>query len=293
MLEQFLESNKYSKCYLNIITKARKRIAKNKEYVEIHHILPKSIYPEYKNLKKHPWNGVELSAREHFICHWLLTKIFTEKRKIKQMHKAFAGLSMSNDVQKRNLTSKQYEIIRKSISEAQKGKIPWNKNKKIGSPSDESNLKRSESMKQHWSEHAHPRKGKPSWLAGRAGTNPYTKERCNQQKELMRKLFQENPDRAANMSAETFYFLFKEEPLQIHNLKKYCRDNKLNYTLMLAAINKNIEYEGYCRNNSKYSIKIPFSTREDKLQCPHCGHKGKKIAAMKRWHFNNCKSYST
>ena len=68
----FLE-NKYTRWYFNIIYKSDDLRIKGK--TELHHVLPKSMFPEYKNLREHSWNGVYLTAREHFICHWLLTKM--------------------------------------------------------------------------------------------------------------------------------------------------------------------------------------------------------------------------
>jgi NUMOD3 motif len=38
----------------------------------IHHILPISLFPEFKNLHKNPWNGLKLSHRDHFVAHYLL-----------------------------------------------------------------------------------------------------------------------------------------------------------------------------------------------------------------------------
>jgi ATPase subunit of ABC transporter with duplicated ATPase domains len=62
------KQNKYSKWYFNIIKK--RKILSFEGYAEIHHILPKSLggTNEAENL-------VKLTAREHFICHLLLTKI--------------------------------------------------------------------------------------------------------------------------------------------------------------------------------------------------------------------------
>jgi len=40
----------------------------------LHHILPKSIFPQYSNLKIHDWNGVHLSYYDHYYAHWLLTE---------------------------------------------------------------------------------------------------------------------------------------------------------------------------------------------------------------------------
>ena len=54
--------NKYTKWYYNIIYKAKDIKIKNQ--TELHHILPKSLFPEYKNLKEHSWNGVNLTPEE-------------------------------------------------------------------------------------------------------------------------------------------------------------------------------------------------------------------------------------
>ena len=42
-------------------------------YFEFHHILPKSIFPNWSTRDS---NIVPLTAREHFFCHQLLTKIY-------------------------------------------------------------------------------------------------------------------------------------------------------------------------------------------------------------------------
>lgn len=43
-------------------------------YLERHHILPKSIWPEYKDLRSCKWNCARLTARQHFIAHKFLAK---------------------------------------------------------------------------------------------------------------------------------------------------------------------------------------------------------------------------
>lgn len=58
----------YQKIYNQIVNRARSR--KLEGYVERHHILPKSMGGS--NAKE---NLVDLTAREHFICHVLLAKI--------------------------------------------------------------------------------------------------------------------------------------------------------------------------------------------------------------------------
>lgn len=43
------------------------------QYFEFHHILPRSLFPNWSKRKS---NIVPLTAREHFFCHQLLTKIY-------------------------------------------------------------------------------------------------------------------------------------------------------------------------------------------------------------------------
>lgn len=80
------KDNKYTKVYYQIIENAKKRI--NEGYVEKHHIIPRSCggTDDISNL-------VSLTGREHFICHWLLTKMVTESTHIRNMHYAFKMMS--------------------------------------------------------------------------------------------------------------------------------------------------------------------------------------------------------
>jgi hypothetical protein len=97
----------YQKIYNDIILKAksenRKKLKKTDDkyiYYENHHILPKclgGIYDE-KNL-------VLLTAREHFVCHKLLTYIYPNNRKIVC---AFHYMCFNNKAN-RKLSSNDYE----------------------------------------------------------------------------------------------------------------------------------------------------------------------------------------
>ena len=71
----FIE-NKYHSLYFSIIENAKHR--KIDDYVEKHHIIPKSM-----GGSNDPSNLVSLTAREHFICHRLLMKITSGKDKVK------------------------------------------------------------------------------------------------------------------------------------------------------------------------------------------------------------------
>jgi hypothetical protein len=104
--------NKYTSWYYNIITNAQLRISSKDTYSETHHIIPKSL-----NGGNDQINLVELTAREHFICHWLLTKMLTDKKDKARMIKALERMTVSNDYQLRyKINSKLFEIIRKNAA---------------------------------------------------------------------------------------------------------------------------------------------------------------------------------
>jgi hypothetical protein len=77
-LSKFFDENKYARWYCLIVDRALcENRAKGSMYFERHHILPKAktMWPEFASLRDHPWNGVLLTPREHFICHRLLTRM--------------------------------------------------------------------------------------------------------------------------------------------------------------------------------------------------------------------------
>jgi len=182
----------YKKIYNQIIDKAKNRNIDG--YYENHHIIPKCVGG--KNIKS---NIVKLTAREHFICHWLLHNIFPENSKLANAFsmmclvrsenqnryipssriveyskiisrkfksgdynaKYWSGKKRSdisgdnhytkknpeikNQISKKLLGHTVSEETRKKISEKNKNRIPWNKNKKLPPLSEEVRKKISES----------------------------------------------------------------------------------------------------------------------------------------------------
>ena len=104
--------NKYTLWYYNIVNNAMSRSLVN-DYYEKHHIIPKSL-----GGGDSPYNLVYLTAREHFICHLLLTKMLTGPFKYKMVF-ALTRMVTLNKKQKRYLpSSRTYEILKKLRSEA-------------------------------------------------------------------------------------------------------------------------------------------------------------------------------
>ena len=109
--------------YNTIIQKAkienRVKLRKNQinyHYYESHHILPKCL-----GGKDDKDNLVLLTAREHYICHKLLTYIYKENPKIIC---AFHYMTYSKNY---NKTSRDYAYARELWIKNMKGNIPWNK----------------------------------------------------------------------------------------------------------------------------------------------------------------------
>ena len=103
--------NKYTKCYYNIIAQAQSRVKVDNTYYEKHHIIPKSLGGT--NVKS---NLVHLTAKEHYICHRLLTKMVIGVAKYK-MIEAVAIFS-HNKNRTLSYTSSQLNAIRSANAEA-------------------------------------------------------------------------------------------------------------------------------------------------------------------------------
>jgi 5-methylcytosine-specific restriction endonuclease McrA len=122
------KDNKYTKLYFIITDRARDRVLET--YTERHHIIPQSLggSDDRDNL-------VDLTGKEHFICHWLLIKM-TEGEQRNKMLYALQGMKAENKYQQRyssSITARVYEKYRiehaknHSIVMKSKNLIPWNK----------------------------------------------------------------------------------------------------------------------------------------------------------------------
>ena len=119
--------NKYTRWYNNITENAKSRIIDG--YTERHHIHPRSL-----GGTDNADNLVNLTAREHFICHWLLTKMHTGEARGKMINALYL-MQGKNQYQDRYINSRVYEILRTEyaqyISKLNKGrKQPLEENTK-------------------------------------------------------------------------------------------------------------------------------------------------------------------
>lgn len=97
---------KYIKIYYDICEKGK--FDRVLEYSESHHIIPRCMggSDDLSNLTR-------LSAREHYLAHYLLTKMHPNDYKILY---AFGAMRLNTKYVIRIYTSKQYENIKKALS---------------------------------------------------------------------------------------------------------------------------------------------------------------------------------
>ena len=247
----------YKRIY-NEIVKNRK-LNKFDGYTENHHIIPKSCggSDEKENL-------VELSAREHFICHYLLTKIYKPKTKeFYSMVKAFSMMSCSSDNQERYINSRLYESNRKYMSEAMSQSYSGIKHSQYGTCWINNGLESKKIKKELLQDFVDT-----GWVKGRI--NVFTDE----QKMIISVRSKNMEHKSRPQTEET------KQKLSLANKGKKLSD-EYKLKISKSLIGKNI---GKTFPNRKKRDGVDFKI----VTCPHCNKEGKSIG-MTRWHFENCK----
>ena len=110
--------NKYTKWYFTLVHSRCFRTLDEATYTESHHIIPKSL-----GGSNTPDNLVKLTAREHFIAHWLLTKMCSGQQKAKMCY-AFFSMSFDNGNTNRNYSSRYHEMCKMYLAKANKLREP-------------------------------------------------------------------------------------------------------------------------------------------------------------------------
>lgn len=111
----------YSKLYNQLITNAKSQDRSREHgYYEEHHIVPQCIGGSDSSD-----NLVLLTAREHYVAHWLLIKIHRNYK----LASAFNNMCQNGMGQRRNLTSRQYQTAKKYFSKYHPCKEPEIRNK--------------------------------------------------------------------------------------------------------------------------------------------------------------------
>lgn len=105
----------YKRIYTELMTSAKERIAPE-GYVENHHIIPRCLIQD--DSKE---NNVTLTAREHFVAHWLLTKIYKGTKYEILLLRAFTAMNMKNSIQERVFNGNRDKALAFAYSKSVKG----------------------------------------------------------------------------------------------------------------------------------------------------------------------------
>lgn len=243
----------YSKIYKDIIAKARllseERGGQENEYFEIHHIVPKSSGGT--NDKE---NLVCLTAREHFMCHWLLYKIDPTDAN------CFAWWMMSNNdgtphhKDRKRQSSRKYEYARKAfskhISKINKGRV------------------HTQEARDNMSKAAKKRSGADSHMFG--------KRHSKEHKDYLREI---------NLGSKNAFYGKKHSE---ESRKKISEAKKKLVGEKHPHFGKDLMKEETKQRFSDMYKGKPRKKPHDIVTCPYCGNSGIK-PNMIRWHFDKCK----
>lgn len=268
--------NKYSKWYFNIIGSAQKRIGII-GYFEKHHVVPKSLGGS--NSKD---NIVKLTAREHFICHWLLIKMVENTKHKYQMWNAFSCmLYRSNSNQNRyKINSKVFDNIKKEGAKIKSQKFSGKNNPMYG--------KRGElnpNYKREWSDE-HRKNASES----HTGVVRTAESKAKQSQSMRgKKQTPEHIEKRKLVGSKNPRFGYKMTPEEIMRRTETFKKNKLKKDIL------KILDEGMVKVHDKKNANITRLANgthpsQRKKNCTHCD-KTVSTAMFKRWHGFNCKLF--
>ena len=261
-------NNKYTKYYYDIINRAKTRTLK--DYKENHHIIPKCFFVEQSATG---WllgdpddnNTVIITAREHFICHWLLTKMQPTTPQKAQMIYAFNMMSVSGDYQERyntKISSRAYEknriLLAETISKNNKGKIAWNKGYK------ETRLEVLENVKQAALKRQPQSKESRELQASKTRGQKRTVKQKENHSKILKEYYEEHP--RGPMSADG-------KRIRSESAMGKAKPSGMGDKLSATIAKQLAEGTHYSQN---------------KKQCPYCPVKASK-GKYNKYHGNKCK----
>ena len=260
--------NKYTIWYYNIINNAAERVLD--KYQETHHIIPKSLGGSDKKD-----NLVKLTAREHFICHWLLTKMTDYKHKQKMDYALWMMMNIVNEQQHRyKVNSKTYQILKYRLSAV------FSKQHAGKKLSEETKKKISETRKRKFAE------GELS-IVRYANTNAKIAEKrkgSTTSQETKDKIGKAHKGKTISEEQKQYLSsLYKGKPRNDPNFKE-----KLSKTLKEQYVS-GIRVPAKGMLGKKLSIESREKMKKPKVRgnCPYCEKEG-AMNFLKRYHFDKC-----
>lgn len=106
-----------------------------------HHILPKSIFNKFSDLKNNTWNGTHLLYSDHYYAHWLLTQALDSYAMLEAFCKMHNSDVKNKRINKEDLIpSNEFQVIKEESY--RKRTIEMNKEIEIGGRITTKNIER-------------------------------------------------------------------------------------------------------------------------------------------------------
>ena len=185
----------YAKHYRALILRAKSR-EKPLGYIEEHHILPLCL-----GGSDDPDNLVFLTAREHYVAHQLLVKMYPDHYGICYAAMLMTRIGKSQD----RINNRYYEWLKNRFSKLQSEKMKqWLKVN--GNPSEREDVKKK--RREAWLGEKNPSYRNPNWKSIEAAANatrgkPQTKEHNEKKSKSIKQWHKDNPDKHPMKNPET------------------------------------------------------------------------------------------
>lgn len=301
--------NKYTRCYNLIIDRARSRTLDS--YAESHHIIPESFFINRTRKGSSGWvlgnpndptNIVNLTAREHFICHLLLPKMVIGPGRYKML-RALLGISvLRGPGQERvTITSRRYAQLVEQLSTIdmpanirenyiRDAKIRSEKRKQQGLSGTFKGRKHSENTlikmripktEEQKLHHSQIMKGK------NLGKIPFNKNKSYEELYGTKRSL-EIKEKIKHIGEKNGFFGKQHSPEQ---RQKKSQEKLAAPKLVCYHCNKKVDPMNYSRWHGDKCKELigPIKTGQRlKKECPHCG-KFAGPGLFERYHDDNCK----
>lgn len=243
----------YQKLYDALIANRRTQ-GRPQGYVEVHHIVPRSF-----GGSNDPTNLIPFTAREHFIAHRLLAKIYPNSG---MTHAVFKMACVNLTMKRYRVTSRVYEQLR--IEHAYR-------------------VSTDEIAKAKKSLAGKGKKQSPEHIAARTASRQQNGAWFSE--ETKQKISEGNKGKVGTWAGKTMpadYVARRNQTRMERGGYEWTEDRK---KLQSERLLKNPIHRNALTEDELQKLR---EEKTKQVTCPHCGKQG-AIMVMPRWHFDNCR----
>lgn len=241
--------NKYSKMYYKIIKYYRENPL-TEGYFERHHIIPKSLGGSNDQS-----NIVVLTAKAHFVCHHLLTKMTSGQDKIKMVHAFWRMIHAPQHSQP--ITAKVYQVIKEQRAKTLSKEMLGKNNRFYGKKHSVNSKKlMSQRAKERVEKYGAPKGGwkvgnKPWNFGLNKDTNLSVKKISESKKRENNPMFGKSGKDHPNTIGFTLYNNQNKEVKKFdsrRSFNEYCRENDLPFNGLYRTLKSKKPYKDGSKN---------------------------------------------